>query len=610
MMSFESNVKAFFSNGIYSGDAEDDYFDEELSAYREYHNHTPPQITGILDPDLLSPRQSSPEIPTVKSGLLLPQFSASSDSAKGTGKTAEDAALPSPEDSNSNNSPLGLKDKSMPTSPSSETASIEAGHSAPTIANDQLVSEARLQTRDDKINHRLQKLEEENRILKNMQNELQTSFDNLTQTLQSRASFSGPPIHFLNSAQWTKSQANNIAGQQVAMQQNIPAQAGCGSFPPQLPAGLMRPPQVPGPAPKRRKGNKENSTPASSPALSPNTMARKLTSLSPQADSGPLNNRGLPWDGTGPMPSCSPEVFRKFQQLTSLIKKKQETLVQYKDKVPSNLQANFNKEFKDLWGSVGKDDAETIKKLIMYHNSRTPAASPRTPLVPIAIQVNSTLNQGSSSTNPESFIELPQSPMQLQNNYPTQQQLPGNNMQEQNQYTPHMFGAMNGQGDASSPQNNILGGSGYTYQSREQGQTMPQQMRNHYMTMQPHNMYGQPALGQQMSLGLEKFQGNQIDPALLSIPNQQHAGYQMLTLPQWQDAAPQIQIPSQQEINNVIMQTSPQKYTLQPKQQMLSRTSSANSTPKSAPRSTPQSSRKSGGKKRMAGEDEEYILGQ
>ncbi|KAF8420666.1 hypothetical protein EV426DRAFT_704026 [Tirmania nivea] len=612
MACFESNVDGFYFNGIYNGDTEDGYFDEELSGCR---NSTPPPITRILDPD----QQSPPEIPAVHSGLLLSQLAASSKSAKGKGKAVENMALPSPENSNPNNSPLGLKDKNMSTSPSSETASIESEHSAPTIANDQFVSEAQLQARDDQINQRFQKLEEENRILKKMQNELQTSFDNLTQALQSQTAVSGSSINLLNSAQWTQNQAGNIVEQQ-----NISAQAGSGNFPPQVPVGMMRPPPpVPGPVLKRRKGNKENTTPSSSPALSPNTIARKLASLSSQANSELSNNHGTPQSSAGSMPLCSPEVFRKFQQLTDLIKKKQETMAQYKDKVPADLQANFNKEFKALWSSVGKDDGETIKKLVMYHNSRTPAASPRTPLAPIATQMNGSFpSQSFSSTNSDSFVELPQSPMQLQSNYPTQPQFSGNLQGQCIAYpTTQMLGTLNGQGHTSTPQNNVLGGSGYMqdYQFHEHGQTMHQQMRSPYMSMQPQNMYGQPALGQQMSLGLGQFQRHQIDPALLNISNQQSSGYQMPTqpsgyqmptYPQWQGAVPQIQVPSQEEIDDVIMQTLPQQYTLQSKQQMLSRMPSANSTPRSAPGSTPQGSRKSGGKRKKAGEDEEYIPGQ
>ncbi|RPB21808.1 hypothetical protein L211DRAFT_851260 [Terfezia boudieri ATCC MYA-4762] len=600
---------------MYNGDTEDDYF-EALSTYRECRNSTPPPIAGILDPDLLSPRQSPPEIPAVKSGLLLPQLAAPSDSAKGKGKIVENTAFPSPENSNPNNSPLGLNNKSILRSPSSETGSVESRESAPTIANDQFVSEAQLQARDGQINQRFQELEEENRILKKMQNELQTSFDNLTQALQTRDSFSSPLTNFLDSNQWAQNQASNTAGQQVAMQQTIFAQAGSSSFPPQIPtgsAGSMRPPpQVPGAAPKRRKGNKENSIPSNSPALSPNTMARKLTSLSHQANPGPSHNHGTPQSGNGSLP-LSPEVFSKFQQLTELIKKKRETTAQYNDNIPANLQANFNKEFKALWSSVGKDDAETIRKLLMYHNTCTPAASPRAPLAPMTIQVNgSSPIQSTSSTNSENFIF--QSPMQLQNNYPTQPQFSGNNLQGESmaRSTPQIFGTMNGQGHTSSPQNNMLGGSGYMqgYQFHEEGQTIPQQIHSPYMNMQPQNMYQRPVLGQQMGLGLGQFQGHPIDPALLNVSNQQPSGYQMPTRSQWQGSAPQIQIPSQQEIDSLLMQNLPQKYTPQLKQKALSRVSSANSTPRSSPRSTTQGPRKSGGKKNKAGDDEDYILGQ
>jgi len=616
MADYERNVDELFFSGIYNGDTDDDYFDEDMSTYRGYSNTTPPPITGILDPD--PSRQSPPEIPALKSGLLLPQLAPPSDSAKGKGKNVENTALPSPENSNPNNSPLDQKNKNMPTSPSSEAGSVESVHSAPTIANDQFVSEAQFQARDDQINQRFQKLEEENRTLKKVQNELQTSFDNLTQALQSCAPISSPPTNFLDPTLWTQNQTSNTSGQQVAMQQNISTQAGSSSFPPQIPAGspqiptgsMRPPPQVPGPAPKRRKGNKENSTPSSSPALSPNTIARKLTSLSPQANSGPSNNHGASQNGISSMPLCSPEAFSKFQQLTELIKKKQETIAQYKDKIPANLQANFNREFKAIWSSVGKDDSETIKRLVMYHNTRTPAASPRAPLAPMAIQVNgSSPSQSTTFTNSGSFVALPQSPMQLQNNYPTQPQFSRDNLQGQSMARPtqQMFGTMTGQGHASSPQNNVLGGSGYMpgYQFHEQGQTMPQQMHSPYMAMPPQNMYGQPALGQQMGLGLGQFHGHQVDPAPLNLSNQQPSGYQMPTRPQWQSAVPQIQVPSQQEIDDVIMQTLPQQYTPQLKQQILSGTPSANSTPRSTPRSAPQGPRKSGGKKKRAGEDED-----
>lgn len=478
MASCGSSIGEFFFNGIYTGDTDDEYFDGGLSTYRGYNNGTPPPITGILDPDLLSPLQSPQETPAVTSGLLLPQLATPTDSAKGKGKTVPKPTFPLPENSNPNNSPLGLVDTKMPTPPSSETASAEPWGLASTTTIDQLVTRAQLQARDDQINQMFQKLEEENRILRNMQNMLQTSIDNL------HASFGVPSTTFLNPSQWTQSQVRNIAGQQLDMQQNISAQAGSGSFPPPVIAGLMGPPpQVPGPAPKRRKGNKENPNPSSSPALSPNTMARRLARLSPHISSA--SSYGAPQNGTGSMPFCSPEVFRKFQQLTSLIKKKQETVAQYKDKVPANFQANFNNEFKTLWSSVGKDDAETIKKLIMYHNTRTPSASPRTPLAPVAIQMNgSSPIQTIPSSNSESFVELLQDPFQLQNHYPTQLQFPGNNQQEQSIACPtlHMFGTMNGQVHTPPPQNNVLGGSGYMqgYQFHEQGQTMLQQMHSPY----------------------------------------------------------------------------------------------------------------------------------